>query len=434
MHEIGSLMGTSGGYDFAAALFVYENGGNGKCTQAQIDAATGFGEPASSGACKDGTKDVSPVGNSLKSDKIRTLSAFATSSSMKAERWYNIYKNYWASNGMTAAEAAKYSDTYVRTAMAGGDLAAASNEMRSEVVKKGIAYQSVWMYVLHEYEDAIMDCLAGDLTTNDPTVGGPAPHAWDEGWAFYAGSLEGETAADKTTSGVMVYKLAGKRCENFGTCNGAAPGTTGVAKANLKHLALARSGRDKILAGDCSTVQEEFDAIVDQMTIPLIQGMLKYAYESDPAAGLKCVSTGGVVDNSGDCDKALAEGWAFAAAVLPRLNFCDSTVAKKVKDNLDVTTITDAMAQKNTHMKDGYATLKAEVEKTYACLGITCEEVGVYQTTAGVAKGGMSVCGTTASSGSSGSADAATTAKPVVDSDSGAVVAAFAMVLLNVYT
>ena len=78
--------------------------------------------------------------------------------------------------------------------------------------------------------------------------------------------------------------------------------------------------------------------------------------------------------------------------------------------------------------------MSCKVETTYPCLGITCEEVGVYQTTAGVAKGGMSVCGTTASSGSSGSADAATTAKPVVDSDSGALAAAFAMVLLNVYT
>merc|ERR1711904_402936 len=207
-------------------------------------------------------------------------------------------------------------------------------------------------------------------------------------------------------------------------------GATGVAKANLKHLALARNGRDKILAGECHTVAEDFDAIVDQMTIPLIQGMLKYAYESDPAAGAKCAS------GSLDCDKALGEAWAFAAAVLPRLNYCDSSVAKLVKDNLDVTAITGALTQGNTQMTDGYAKLKEQVETTYPCLGITCEEVGVYQTTAGVAKGGMSVCGTTASSGSSGSsgsADAATTAKPVVDSDSGAIVAAFAMVLLNVY-
>jgi len=122
-------------------------------------------------------------------------------------------------------------------------------------------------------------------------------------------------------------------------------------------------------------------------------------------------------------------GWAFAAAVLPRLNYCDSAVAKLVKDNLDVTAITGATTQGNTHMTSGYATHKAEVEKTYPCLGITCDEVGVFQSS-GTPFGGMTKCG---SSGSSGSADAATTAKPVVDSDSGAVVAAFAMVLLNAY-
>merc|ERR1712078_18995 len=299
-----------------------------------------------------------------------------------------------------------------------------STNLRKEVAKKGVAYQTVWMYVLHEYEDAIMDCLAGDIASNDPDVGGNAPHAWDEGWAFYAGSLEGVDGLT-STDGVMVYNLANKRCKNFGTCK---DGETGVAKANLKHLALARAGRDKILAGDCATVVDEFDAIVDQMTIPLIQGMLKYAYESDPAAGVKTCP--------GDaCDKALAEGWAFAAAVLPRLNYCDSAVAKLVKENLDVTAITGATTQGNTHMTSGYATLKAEVEKTYPCLGITCDEVGVFQSS-GTPFGGMTKCSdaSTASSGSSGSADAATTAKPVVDSDSGAVVAAFAMVLLNVYT
>ena len=220
-----------------------------------------------------GKTTADPVGNSLKSSSIRTLYSFATSSKMGAETWYNIYKNYWKSTGMTADEAAKYSDTNVRAAFAGtGAFAGASNNMRKEVAKKGVAYQTVWMYVLHEYEDAIMDCLAGDITSNDATVGGPAPHAWDEGWAFYAGSLEGAAALDKNTDGVLIYKLASKRCADFGTCTAA-----GVAKANLKHLALARSGRDKILAGDCSTVREEFDAIVDQMTIPLIQGMLKYA-------------------------------------------------------------------------------------------------------------------------------------------------------------
>lgn len=51
------------------------------------------------------------------------------------------------------------------------------------------------MYVIHELEDAIKDCNNGDLTAND---GGP--HAWDEGWAFYAGSLEGSTGEGEAAS------------------------------------------------------------------------------------------------------------------------------------------------------------------------------------------------------------------------------------------
>ena len=266
MHEINEKVGT----DFPGALFVYENGGGGKCTDALITANTGCGTPD---ACIAGKTTDDPVGNSLKSSSIRTLKGFATSTKMAAEKWFNTYKNYWKMTGMTADEAAKYSDTNVRPAFEGtGVFAGASNKMRAEVAKKGVAFQAVWMYVLHEYEDAIMDCLAGDITSNDATVGGNAPHAWDEGWAFYAGSLEGTAAADKNTDGVLIFKLASKRCADFGTCTAA-----GVAKANLKHLALARNGRDKILAGECHTVAEEFDAIVDQMTIPLIQGVIKYA-------------------------------------------------------------------------------------------------------------------------------------------------------------
>ena len=42
-------------------------------------------------------------------------------------------------------------------------------------------------------------------------------HAWDEGVAFYTGSLEG-TAQGGNSAGKMVYRLAEKRCANFGTC------------------------------------------------------------------------------------------------------------------------------------------------------------------------------------------------------------------------
>merc|ERR1719281_1530138 len=200
MQEINNAVGDA---LFADALFVYENGGGGK------------------------NSDGTAIGNSLKSSGIRYLMGFADNTKMGAEKWYNVYKNYWKSTGMTDVQAAKYSDTNVRPAFEGTGAfsgATVSDKMRAEVAKKGVAYQVVWMYVLHEYEDAIMDCLAGDIFNNDASnSAGDSPHAWDEGWAFYAGSLEG---ADGTGTGSMVHALAEKRCQDFGTCTS---GITGKA-------------------------------------------------------------------------------------------------------------------------------------------------------------------------------------------------------------
>jgi len=167
MQEVSSLVGSE---DFADALFVYEKGGNDKCTQAQIDAATKFGEPASSGGCFEKTT-ADPVGNSLKKTSVRTLHGFAVAGpdKMAAEKWFNVYKNYWTSvytpSGATDAQedaaalkGAKYADTNVRDAFKGeGAFAGASSTIKAEVAKKGVAFQAVWMYVLHEYEDGRMD-------------------------------------------------------------------------------------------------------------------------------------------------------------------------------------------------------------------------------------------------------------------------------------
>jgi hypothetical protein len=229
------------------------------------------------------------------------------------------------------------------------------------------------MYVLHEFEDAVDDCLAGDIFDNEATnAAGDSPHAWDEGWAFYAGSLEG---TDGSGSGQLIHTLAEKRCKDFGTCCSDS-GIVGPAKSNGRALRKTRMGRNKILSGDCFTVVEHFDGIVDQMTVPLIQGMLKYAFKADPAN-----SQGSCT--SGTCDKEWAEGWAFAAAVLPRLHYCSYEVADMVRGNLDVA--------KSAPMKDGFAELKAKVESLYPCLGITCADVGEFQNQAAVYTG-MQAC------------------------------------------
>ena len=63
--------------------------------------------------------------------------------------------------------------------------------------------------------------------------------------------------------------------------------------------------------------------------------------------------------------------------MLPRLNYCDSSVAKLVKENLDVTAIAGATTQGNSQMKDGHAKLKTEVEMPSATL--RCFEVAVLK-------------------------------------------------------
>merc|ERR1719159_1248574 len=203
MKEISTAMGDS--KDFTQAKFVYQNGGGGLCTQADIDAAV-------DGDSCQGKSTTDAKGNSIKGNgAIRTLQGFATSGAakMSSEKWWNVYKNYWDDDN--------YADTYAMAALDGtGVMAGKSDVMRGELVKKGIAYQGVWMYVLHEFEDAIGDCLNGNIFDNDAhNAAGDSPHAWDEGWAFYAGSLEG---TDGSGDGQMLHQLAEKRCKDFGTC------------------------------------------------------------------------------------------------------------------------------------------------------------------------------------------------------------------------
>ena len=112
------------------------------------------------------------------------------------------------------------------------------------------------------------------------------------------------------------------------------------------------------------------------MTVPLVQGTLKYAFKADPAnsAG-DCAADAGknAMTATDGCVKSWAEGWAFAAAVLPQLDQCSSTVAATVKTNLDIAA-TGPMA-------GGFDAVKTAIESTYGCLGITCEHVGKYSTT-----------------------------------------------------
>jgi hypothetical protein len=160
---------------------------------------------------------------------------------------------------------ADYGHDYVTAALAGsGAFAGKATIARVEGAKKGSAYMNVWMYVIREFEDAINDCKAGCVKCNDDPV-----HAWDEGVAFYTGSLQG---TDGSGSGKMLYALANKRCANFKTCGTAGTSTTGNSKVNQDIMTFFKQGQAALLAGECTKVGPIRDSIIKLMTVPLIQG------------------------------------------------------------------------------------------------------------------------------------------------------------------
>jgi hypothetical protein len=145
--------------------------------------------------------------NSQKSTGKRTLQGFSTAVAGTNKADYPLYVQFTKYYG-----SAKYADDFVLAALdKQGVFASQPDVVLWEAVQKGTAYGSSWMYVLLELEDAIDDCEAGALYSNSYVDG--TVMAWDEGWAFYAGSLEGP---DGMGSGVQPYSLAEKRCEDFG--------------------------------------------------------------------------------------------------------------------------------------------------------------------------------------------------------------------------
>ena len=250
-----------------------------------------------------------------------------------------------------------YGDDWVQAAFAqsrtsftngNADFTGASFATRVQAIKKGTAYMNVWMYVMREFEDAIDDCIVSNslaLSNDDPV------HAWDEGVAFYAGSLTGTDATSDI--GKMVYALAEKRCADFGTCGTSGTALSGTSKVNFELSQEFAAGKHALLSGFCAAARPHVERIADLMTIPVIQGTLKYAFQMANYADTSCT------------DKCKAEGAVFAAACLPRVHYCSPSAAASIYNNVKLgAAFTD------------YAAVKTAFESVYSCLNITCQDVG----------------------------------------------------------
>ena len=115
--------------------------------------------------------------------------------------------------------------------------------------------------------------------------------------------------------------------------------------------------------GDCSTLSGPggiASRIISLMRVPVIQGMLREAYESDPA---KRSETGGA-----DGFIEVVEGWAFT---LPAISACNASAAETLVRNMG----NIGLGPLGAHVPDGFDAVLSAVESTYACLGIQCSDV-----------------------------------------------------------
>ena len=177
----------------------------------------------------------------------------------------------------------------------------------------------------------------------------PGLHAWDRAIAYYTGSLQSSTASN---SGNLLFNLANEECTQFKTCSGSGTSTSGEANVNIEIFENFRGGQTSIREGDCYVATKLKDSIVRLMTIPLIQGTLRYAHL--------------LATEEDYWEPYGANGAAFASAVLPLVHSCDPSAAQTIHDNLRT---------QNRPNVDFFA-VKRALERNYPCMQVSCHQIG----------------------------------------------------------
>jgi len=277
----------------------------------------------------------------------RTLQRFSTDS--ESQMWsckncpyddYQKFVNYYGeSDYANQWIIAAFKSAKTNLLIGNIDFSIYDEECRDEMIKKSISYMNIWMYVIHEMESAIDEC--NYCITNDVCDKADQAIAWDAAAAFYVGSLE-----DGSGSGYMPFVLANQICQHFDTCSSF---STEEAIVNIGIIDQFLRGQQKLAIGKCEDARKAKERIVQLMTVPLVQGTLRYAHIM------------GVQNDTRE--KTRAEVLVFAASILPMVHDCSVVDAETISNNLNAE-------------QPVFQEVKRAFENNYECLGITCEDIG----------------------------------------------------------
>ena len=258
------------------------------------------------------------------------------------QKFYNYYGAFDYGNEWILAAFNKGATNFINGNADFGAYGDADVEGAVEGLRKGTVYLNVFMEVVKSMESAVDDCLAG--CDYDNCDGKSKTNSWDEAVAFYVGS---ETKVSDGQQGKFLYTHANKRCRNFGTCDD----DSGEALANAGIMEEFQTGQMHLFNGQCDDAKHTKEHIVSLMAAPLIQGTLRFAY---------MMGKDGIDDARAD-----ATGATYAASVLPFVHACSPVDAQIIHSNMRV-----GVSSPN------FEEVKAAFERSYSCMGLSCEEIG----------------------------------------------------------
>ena len=200
------------------------------------------------------------------------------------------------------------------------------------------------MEVIRYLNEAVVNCRAG--TPN-------AASAVDKAVAYYAGSR----TAEENSEGVLLYALAEIRAHQMKTGGHLKDKDVGDAFVNVDIFRQLNSMKTNLLAKDatlCDQVEQSKDHIVTMMKVPLVQSIVLslYSQSIEPPPTQE------------ELEELDADGATFAATMLPFVHDCDSRAAEILHSNMKLGVVAD------------FDEVKKVMETTYACLNITCDDVG----------------------------------------------------------
>lgn len=221
----------------------------------------------------------------------------------------------------------------------------------AEAISAATAFMEVAHYVIRDLENAYDKCTHPQSKCTGEDCGvQPDLHLMEGAVGFYAGSLEGQ---DGNGDGVLMYDTADDLCQEFKTCGDKGDKVSGTSKVNIEIFKEFNAMQKAFQQHDCGSVRRSIDRVSQLMWVPLIQGTIRQAYISSRRAGAS--------------RKEEAIGAAFAASIMGLIYKCHPTDAAIVYDNM-----------KPNRGKTDFAAVKDSLERNYACLRLTCEDVGGY--------------------------------------------------------